>query len=177
MGVVSHTMAVRAGDTPFFWQGHYLYDEWGRPVHDLISDPDWEAEIPDPDWVPVMIPVLDGSGVEVRQMPAPGQTAPMIPNPSTQEMVAVHVENPDWNPALPQTPRSERPADWTPVGMLGQVFARVAADVMPGDRLSAVDGIGVKSAARTGLRCMTITQPFDAGEGYAVARCLINIQV
>lgn len=177
VGVVSHTMAVRAGDTPFFWQGRYLYDEWGRPVHDLISDPDWEAEIPDPDWVPVMIPVFDGSGIEIGQMPAPGQTAPMIPNPSTQEMVAVHVENPDWNPALPQTPRSERPTDWTPVGMLGQVFARVAADVMPGDSLSAVDGIGVKSAARTGLRCMTITQPFDAGEGYAVARCLINIQV
>lgn len=92
-------------------------------------------------------------------------------------MIEVRKENPAWNPALPQTPRSERPADWTRVGLLGQVFTRVAEDVVPGDKLSAVDGIGVKSPTRTGLRCMTITKPYDGAKGYAVARCLINVKV
>lgn len=86
-------------------------------------------------------------------------------------------ENPAWNPDAPQIPRSERPASWTRVGLLGQVFTRVAADVVPGDRLSGVEGIGVRSTSRTGLRCMTITQPFDAAKGYAIARCLVNIRV
>jgi len=106
----------------------------------------------------------------------------MIPDPEWEgegpaPMISAQVENPAWNPAATQIPRSERPDEWTRVGLLGQVFARVAEEVAPGDRLSALDGIGVKSAARTGLRCMTITQPFDAAKGYAVARCLINIQV
>ena len=105
-----------------------------------------------------------------------------IPDPDHEgavpaPMISVQLENPEWNPDLPQTPRSERPADWTRVGLLGQVFTRVAEDVVPGDRLSAVVGIGVKSTTRTGLRCMTITQPYDAAKGYAVARCLINVQV
>lgn len=177
VGVVSHTMAVRAGDTPFFWQGRYLFDEFGRQVLGEILDPDWEAEIPDPEWQPLMLDVFDAEGMPIGQVEAPDQIAPMIPNPRGQHMLTVLVENPEWDPSLPQTPRSERPADWTPAGMLGQVFTRVAADVVPGDRLSAVDGIGVKSTARTGLRCMTITQPYDAAKGYAVARCLINIQV
>lgn len=92
-------------------------------------------------------------------------------------IIKVRQENPAWDPDLPQTPRSERPNEWTRVGLLGQVFTRVAADVVPGDRLSAAGGIGVKSTSRTGLRCMTITQPYDADKGYAVARCLINVQV
>ena len=106
-------------------------------------------EIPNPDW--------DGEG-----------DAPLVMLP---------VESPDWNPESPQVSRSDRPDAWTRVGLLGQVFTRVAKDVAAGDRLAAVDGIGVKSKARTGLRCMKITQPYDAEKGYAVARCLINVQV
>jgi len=106
----------------------------------------------------------------------------MIPDPDHEgngpaPLIEARKENPAWDPALPQTPRSQRPADWTRVGLLGQVFTRVAGDVVPGDRLSALDGIGVKSINRTGLRCMKITQPYDAATGYAVAQCLINIRV
>lgn len=92
-------------------------------------------------------------------------------------LIRVRKENPVWNPDAPQIPRSARPDQWTRVGLLGQVFTRVAADITPGDRIAALDGIGVKSAERTGLRCMTITHPFDAVKGYAVARCLINVRV
>ena len=120
----------------------------GRYLSDEWGRPIME-EIPDPDW--------GGEG-----------DAPMI---------EVRKENPDWNPEAPQVPRSERPAEWTRVGLLGQVFTRVAENVVPGDKLSAVDGIGFKSTSRTGLRCMTITQPYDAAKGYAVARCLVNVRV
>ncbi|KPQ04326.1 MAG: putative peptidase [Rhodobacteraceae bacterium HLUCCA12] len=92
-------------------------------------------------------------------------------------LIRVRRQNPDWNPDLPQIPRSQRPDQWTRVGLLGQVFTRVAADVVPGDRLAALGGIGVKATERTGLRCMTITQPYDAAKGYAIARCLVNIRV
>ncbi|KPQ05526.1 MAG: hypothetical protein HLUCCA12_14735 [Rhodobacteraceae bacterium HLUCCA12] len=53
----------------------------------------------------------------------------------------------------------------------------MAADVVPGDRLAAVGGLGVTSTERTGLRCMTITQAYDAAKGYAIARCLVNVRV
>ena len=92
-------------------------------------------------------------------------------------LISVPKESSDWNPELPQVPRSKRPDDWTKVGLLGQVFVRVAYDVQTGDKLSAVEGIGVKSTDRTGLRCMSITQPYDATKGYAIAKCLINVMV
>ncbi|WP_333828560.1 peptidase G2 autoproteolytic cleavage domain-containing protein [Pararhodobacter sp.] len=120
----------------------------GRYLSDEWGQPVM-VDIPDPDH--------DGEG------PAP--------------MVRVQAENPDWDPEAPQIPRSQRPGQWTRVGLLGQVFTRVGKDVVPGDRLAAVAGIGVRSDARTGLRCMFITQPFDARKGYAVARCLINVSV
>jgi hypothetical protein len=44
LGVVSHTAAVLAGDTPFCWQGRYLHDEWGRRVYHDIPDEDWEPK-------------------------------------------------------------------------------------------------------------------------------------
>lgn len=139
-GVVTATAVVKAGDTPFTWQGRYLSDEWGQPLYETVPDPDHGGDGPAP-------------------------------------LIRVRQQNPAWNPDLPQTPRSERPDQWTCVGLLGQVFTRVTADVVPGDRLAAVDGVGVKSTARTGLRCMTITQPFDTAKGYAIARCLVNIRV
>ncbi len=163
-GVVTATAVVTAGDTPFAWQGRYLSDEWGQPIMEEILDPDWDAQIPDPSWQP------NPDGPEDQQ-------PPLIANPQPQGTISVQKENPAWNPGAPQVPRSKRPDQWTRVGLLGQVFTRVAEDVVPGDKLSAVDGIGVKSTTRTGLRCMTITQPYDAAKGYAVARCLINIQV
>lgn len=89
-------------------------------------------------------------------------------------LINIPRENPAWNPDLPQIPRSARPSDWTRVGMIGQVFVRVAANVSPNDSLSAINGIGVKSANKTGLRCLKITVPYSSEKGYAVARCLIN---
>lgn len=132
-GVVSYTAAVLAGDTPFCWQGRYLFDEFGRRE---------------------MIDVIDDSGNFSHKAPK---------------------ENPNWNPDLPQSPRSERPDEWTPVGLIGQVFVRVDDTVSVGDSVKAINGIGTQASAKTGLRCMSITKDHDGN--YGIAKCLINISV
>lgn len=136
-GVVSHTAALLAGDTPFCWQGRYLTDEFGRHIYEEISDPDFEG---------------DGK-------------APLIKSPK---------QNPRWNPDIAQIPRSQRPNEYTPVGLVGQVFVRVDQHVGMNDSVSSVGGV---SPVKTGLQCMAITQPFDTAKGYAIARCLINVNV
>ncbi len=88
------------------------------------------------------------------------------------------VENPDWDPAREQLPRAERPGEWTPVGLVGQVLVRVAAEVAPGDRVApGEDGIGVVADAPTGLRAMRVTAPHDAARGCAIAWCMLNVRV
>ena len=155
-GVVSHTAAILAGDTPFCWQGRYLHDEFGRRLYEDILDPDWESEIPDPDW--------DGKGEQ-----------PMIANPEPQPTITVLKENPDWNPELPQVQRSERPDEWTPVGLVGQVFVRTGEQVQAGDRITAKAGLGYAITERTGLKVMKVTKDFDGN--YGIAKCLINVMV
>jgi hypothetical protein len=153
-GVVSHTAAILAGDTPFCWQGRYLHDEFGRRLYEDIPDPDWEAEIADPEW--------DGEGEQ-----------PMIPNPEPQPTITVLKENPDWNPDLPQVSRSDRPDEWTPVGLIGQVYVRTGEQMQAGDRIKAQNGVGYKSTDRTGVKVMTVTKDYDGD--YGIARCLINV--
>jgi hypothetical protein len=132
-GVVSHTAAVLAGDTPFCWQGRYLIDEFGRRIMEDTVD-------------------------EV-----------------TGEVVNAPKQNPLWNPELQQTPRSERPDEWTPVGLIGQVYVRVDASVVQGSKVKANNGIGTVSDSKTGLKCINITKAFDGS--YGIAKCLININV
>jgi len=91
--------------------------------------------------------------------------------------IMVHKENPDYNPELEQIPRIERPLEYTPVGLIGQVLVRVSESVVAGDKLKALDGVGIKSETKTGLKCMKITVPYNSEKGYAVAKCLINVSV
>lgn len=142
-GVVSHTAAVLAGDTPFCWQGRYLTDEWGRRIYEEIPDADWR--------------------------PGEGQTE------ADRPMQTVLKENPEWNPSLPQVPRSDRPDEWTPVGLIGQVFVRTGEQVQAGDSIGAVGGLGYVTSELTGLRVMTVTKDYDGS--YGIARCLLNVQV
>lgn len=92
---------------------------------------------------------------------------------ATGEMVSVPKENPDFEISAENTPRSKRPAEWSVVGLIGQVYVRVASDVVVGDYLSAQDGIGIKRAQSTRLRVMKITTPFNETKGYAVAKCIL----
>lgn len=175
LGVVSATALVVAGDSPFTWAGRYLVGEFGEPLWDEIADPDWPIEIPDPSWptrVPNPSPEWDDDGALCTSPTVPNPVpAPMISNPLAAPLVRVRRENPGFDPSYENTPRSERPAEWTVVGLLGQVHVRVGADVRPDDYVAAD---GSRSDAPTRLRCMEIRSPYNAGRGYAIAFCLIR---
>ena len=84
-------------------------------------------------------------------------------------------QSPLWNPDLPQVPRSERPAEWTTVGLLGRVLVRTGHEVAPGDRIKAVGGKGFRSTERTGVKVLVVKKPFDGK--YGIALCLVNVMV
>ncbi|NIM15081.1 MAG: hypothetical protein GTO45_24220 [Candidatus Aminicenantes bacterium] len=162
IGVVSGTAAIRLGDSPFCWQGRYMKDEWGRPVYEEIKDPEWEPKtVPDEKW-----------------KPKKGQTEadrPMIPIETEKDrpIIRVQKENPDYDPKRKQEPRSERPKEWTLVGLLGQVYVRCDDTVKPGDFVkSGSKGIGTMSEEKTKLRAMKVTKAFDGN--YAIVYCLLK---
>ena len=86
--------------------------------------------------------------------------------------VTVLVENPDYDPERKHVSRVDRPKEWTPVGMLGQVYVTIGEEVLPGNYILARNGIGYYSHAQTNVRVMKVTKEFD-GE-YGVALCLIK---
>lgn len=173
LGVVSATALVSAGDSPFTWSQRYLTGEFGEPLYDEIPDPDWEPIVPD--WnAKAPLVVREGSRGE-EFVVDPEWSRPTIPNPVGQGVVKVLRENPAFDPAQQNIPRSQRPNEWTCVGLLGQVHVRVDADVQVGDFIAAGNGgTGVKSATATNTRCMEIRKPFDDTKGYAVAFCLLK---
>jgi hypothetical protein len=103
-----------------------------------------------------------------------------IPNPDFGLLgAASHIQvprpNPAYDEARPNVARSERPDEWTVIGLLGQVHVRVSAEVSPDDYVKAIDGgVGHYSDTATNLRCLEIRRPFDSTKGYAVALCLIR---
>nr|8CK1_B Chain B, Tail fibers Dpo36 [Ribes]8CK1_C Chain C, Tail fibers Dpo36 [Ribes]8CK1_D Chain D, Tail fibers Dpo36 [Ribes] len=81
------------------------------------------------------------------------------------------VENPEYDPSVPNVPRSQRPEEWSCIGLVGQLHVRVSSDVAAGDRVAAGDG-GIGVPGDNGMICMEIKQAYDSGKGYAVALCL-----
>lgn len=161
LGVVSGTASIAAGDSPFHWSKRYLTGEFGELLYQKILDPDWQPMVKDVSWKP--------SGEQLLS------DCPLVPNPNPQQLISVPIENPDYQPELTNVPRSQRPDQWTCVGLLGQVHVRVANDVSLGDYVAAGNGgVGVKSNTPTNMRCMEIRKPFDATKGYAVAFCLLK---
>lgn len=161
VGVVSATGAIIAGDSPFHWSKRYLTGEFGELLYHEVPDPDWKPFVHDASWRPVD-----------DQSPS---DCPLIPNPKAQHLISIPIENPDYEPERKNIPRSERPDEWTCVGLLGQVHVRVTADVQVGDYVAAGDnGIGIRTTTATNIRCMEIRKDFDPSKGYAVAFCLIR---
>jgi hypothetical protein len=161
IGVVSGTAGIRLGDTPFCWQGRYLKDKWGRPVYEEIKDPHWEPKtVPDEKWQP-----KEGQTEADRPMKA-------VETEKDRPTIRVQKENPDYDPERKQAPRSERPEEWTLVGLLGQVFVRCDGTVKPGDFVKSKGrGIGTKSDEKTRLRAMKVTKEYDGN--YSIVYCLL----
>lgn len=162
IGVVSGTAAIRLGDSPFCWRGRYLVDEWGRRIYEEIKDPTWSPKTePDKDWTP-------GEGETEADRPMIA-----VENEADRPLIRVPRENPDYDPGREQIPRSERPDEWTLVGLLGKVYVRCDDKVDPGDFVkSGDDGVGTRSGGETRLRAMKVTQEFN-GE-YSIVYCLLR---
>ena len=159
LGVVSATALVVAGDSPFTWSQRYLTGEFGELLMQDVECVDWVTDESH----------FSGTVAEAQRL---GLMPPKEAKFYTERQP---VENPNFDPERENIPRSQRPDEWTCVGLLGQVHVRVASDVAPGDFVAAGDGgVGVKSIAPTNMRCMEIRQAFDAGKGYAVAFCLVR---
>lgn len=89
-------------------------------------------------------------------------------------LIEVPVENPDYIPEKKQIPRSQRPHEWTLVGLMGQVYVRCDKTVDSGDFIAPkTGGMGTKSEKPTRLKAMKITSQYNGQKKYAVAYCLL----
>lgn len=78
--------------------------------------------------------------------------------------------------------RTERPEEWTPVALVGQVRVRIGSGARPGgvrvgDFLApGPDGCAVATASPLGrpVEVMEIVQEYDPAKGYGVALCLVG---
>ncbi len=117
--------------------------------------------IPDEKWSP-------GEGETEADRP---KTA--VETEEDRPTIRVQKENPGYDPKKKQEPRSERPKEWTLVGLLGQVYVRCDGTIKPGDFVKSKNkGIGTKSDNKTKLRAMKVTKEFDGT--YSIVYCLIN---
>jgi hypothetical protein len=88
------------------------------------------------------------------------------------------VQHPEYNLAQPYTPRADRPAEYSCVGIHGQVLVNVDSTVVPDQCVAASvskPGLGTlapESSHR--LYCMKITVPYQASKGYGIALCLLT---
>ncbi len=159
LGVVSATALVVAGDSKFTWAKRYLTGEFGEVLyHDV-------------EMVKFSRTTVEGKSEYYDGVVTEAGT---IPEGAVYYTESIPQENPEFNSELVNIPRSERPAEWTCVGLLGQIHVQVDATVAVGDYIEPLNGQGIKAASPTRIRVMKIKQPFDAGKGYAVAFCLVK---
>ena len=132
-GIVSCTAGILLNDSLYAWQGRYLTDDWGRVQYEDIPDPTWEPYVAGPDGT-------------------------RIANPNPRGTVRAPKVNPEYDPTRENVPRSERPEEWTLVGMLGQIRVRLdpKAKAKVGDWLKAGDGVCVPSTDPTRIRVMRL---------------------
>ena len=165
VGVVSSAPGITAGDAALHWRSAFMEDEWGIPQMEQVPDPDWT-----PDTSQNTVPQFDGSdiiGYDVSEWTVPG-SPPLVLQP---------VLNPEYDPTRPYKARSQRPMEWTCVGLVGQVRTRLDETVSGGNYVQCnTSGIGTKSAGETNIQCLKILegQSFDSSLGYALGLCLLK---
>jgi len=191
LGAVSVSPTVVGGDDGLAWSGRYERDEWGAIIWE---DVEVEREVDDREAVEaykaerarLQAAIREADTLENKR--ALAETLAGLETPARiteREQTRQMKTNPAWDPAREQVPRSERPDQWTVVGLLGQIRIAIGADVSEGDMLMpGVDGVGAKAtrdylldgAVGGGARVevMEITSPFDAERGYGIAICLVR---
>lgn len=80
----------------------------------------------------------------------------------------VPLVNPDYSPGMEFTPRSERPEEWSVVGLMGQVYVRVTSEHTTH---KFVNALGHFTNQPTHLEFIKMTTPYSEQLGYGVALC------
>ena len=191
LGVVSVCPTVVGGDDGLAWSGRYERDEWGAIVWE---DAEIERQVEDRPAVEaykaeqkrLQAAIRDADTLAEKRALAEELNALQKPARITvREQTRQMKTSPKWDPTREQVPRSERPDQWTVVGLLGQLRVAVGVDVVEGVALMpGEDGLGVtatreyllEGVVSSGARVevMEITSPFDAARGYGVALCLVR---
>jgi len=146
LGIVSVSPGVVGNESPFCWSGAFHRDEWGRKITTKKT---------------VMRKVRN---VETGNETEEPHTLHDVPR-----------STPEWDRTRSYIPRRERPAEWTCVGLLGQIRARVGEGVAVDDFIvPGRDGIGIASHAESRLEVMEILHPYTPERGYAIAMILVR---
>ena len=83
-----------------------------------------------------------------------------VTDKKTGEILYVPKINPEYNTNLDHVSRLDRPSEWTPVGLIGQMYIRIDDSVDTDDKyIGAKNGIGVHSDKETNCIIMQITTP------------------
>lgn len=143
LGAISETAGVVLGESALYWQGRYLTNEFGGMVYEPQT-------------------------IRTYDVDEDGNTLPTY----TEEVVELPLENPQYDPSLPYTPRSKR-QEWNIVGLTGQIHVRVSDSVQPGDYVKANGGIGVPGENGP-IKVMRLTKAYDEDKGYGIALCFIK---
>lgn len=206
-GGVSVAPTITGGDDSIAWQGRYLRDEWGALVFEEVKVEKQRRDRNAAPAYREQLRALRLAEVELRKARVLARRAHAeAPTREKAEALALAVDahvaaktatrtlkppmvtttttvvTPRINPAYrpeKHTPRASRPAEWTRVGLVGQIRLRVDETVKPDSQAVAGDVPGVLTAGRwvgegAQVRCMAITSPFDAERGYAIALCLVR---
>lgn len=158
LGVVSVNPTVLGNADPLSWQGTFLRDEWGAFKRGDVEE------------------------VNVVRSKRLGEDGKQIQEERTERRtVNARLRNPEWERKRKHTPRTQRPDEWTAVGLLGQLRVAVDATVSEGDFVEPGETPGIGTRTRDGepgkgrpIECMEITSPFDEARGYAIALCLVG---
>lgn len=194
LGPVSVTPTVIGGDDGIAWAGRHRRDRWGAIVWEEVEV---EHEKEDPEQAAAYKAERSRLHAAIRAAIAAGDLAESkslteelaaLVRPATikvSETVRQMVVDPAWDPTREQVTRRDRPADWTVVGLLGQVRIAVAKGVVEGDALMpGVDGVGVKATREylmdgvveggARVEVMQVLEPYTEADGFGVALCLVR---
>lgn len=191
VGAVSVCPTVVGGDDGLAWAGRYERDEWGaiiwedveveREVEDRPAVEAYKAERARLQTAIREADTLEDKRALAEELASLQKPARITVREQTRQMKT----SPKWDPTREQVPRSERPDQWTVVGLLGQIRIAIGEGVAEDDALMpGADGIGVKATREyliegivsggARVEVMEITSPFDAERGYGIALCLVR---
>lgn len=205
IGAVSVTPTIVGGEDGIAWAGRFVRDKWGaiameevdatQSVDDLVALEVWKGRRQE---LTLDLRVArDGLATEtdkdvkreyrkaVRELRAKLKSLKRPARVNVTERVRQMKLSPNWDPKREQVSRRSRPAEWTVVGMLGQMRIAIGPEVEVGDMLMpGKDGLGITApreyvldsmaACGARIRVMQIIEPYDDEAGEGVALCLIR---